>query len=114
VPCGIDRTSEPCPAQRARSLGHERRERHTQAHHHAVWGARKYGDFAADFERESEAWDAGEWAALFRTAGARYAVLTTKHHDGFLLWPSNVTTETVARQGFGGRCARPRAQLARA
>ena len=89
MPCGIDRTSEPCPAQRARSLGHERRGRHPQAHHQAVWGARKYGDFAADFERESEAWDAGEWAALFRTAGARYAVLTTKHHDGFLLWPSN-------------------------
>jgi alpha-L-fucosidase len=29
-------------------------------------------------------------AALFRRAGARYVVLTTKHHDGFQLWPSAV------------------------
>src|SRR5579863_5168222 len=27
-----------------------------------------------------------KWAALFAEAGARYAVLTSKHHDGFALW----------------------------
>ena len=26
------------------------------------------------------------WAELFKEAGARYAVLTSKHHDGFALW----------------------------
>jgi alpha-L-fucosidase len=26
------------------------------------------------------------WAELFSAAGARYAVLTSKHHDGFALW----------------------------
>ena len=26
------------------------------------------------------------WAELFKAAGARYAVLTSKHHDGFALW----------------------------
>jgi alpha-L-fucosidase len=29
-----------------------------------------------------------QWAQLFKEAGARYAVLTTKHHDGFALWPT--------------------------
>jgi len=35
-------------------------------------------------------WDPNTWAALFKKTGARYVVLTTKHHDGFTLWPSRV------------------------
>jgi len=31
-------------------------------------------------------YDPRAWAALFRRAGARYAVLTTRHHDGVALW----------------------------
>lgn len=34
---------------------------------------------------------AREWAALARRAGMRYAVLTTKHHDGFCLWDTTQT-----------------------
>lgn len=33
-------------------------------------------------------YDPQAWAALFNEAGARYAVLTSKHHDGVALWPS--------------------------
>jgi alpha-L-fucosidase len=33
-----------------------------------------------------------EWAKLFKEAGARYAVLTTKHHDGFALWDTKQKT----------------------
>ncbi|GGK78790.1 alpha-L-fucosidase [Rufibacter glacialis] len=29
-----------------------------------------------------------EWAALIKESGARYAVITTKHHDGVALWDS--------------------------
>jgi len=29
-----------------------------------------------------------EWAGLIKQSGARYAVITTKHHDGFALWPT--------------------------
>jgi alpha-L-fucosidase len=42
------------------------------------------------FDREVQKWNPAEWARLFRATGARYAVLTTKHHDGFRLWPSRV------------------------
>jgi alpha-L-fucosidase len=38
-----------------------------------------------------------EWMAAARDAGVRYAVLTTRHHDGFALWPSKYT-EFTARQ----------------
>lgn len=31
-------------------------------------------------------YDPREWAALIKESGARYTVLTTKHHDGFALW----------------------------
>ncbi|MEU3980818.1 alpha-L-fucosidase [Streptomyces sp. NPDC026672] len=31
-------------------------------------------------------YDPGAWAALFARAGARYAVLTARHHDGVALW----------------------------
>ena len=32
-----------------------------------------------------------EWARLFKEAGARYAVLTSKHHDGFALWDTKLS-----------------------
>ena len=38
----------------------------------------------------ASAYDPDAWAALFAEAGARYAVLTTKHHDGVALWDSSV------------------------
>lgn len=36
------------------------------------------------------------WAELFREAGARYSVLTTKHPDGFCLWGSAGSLNAVA------------------
>jgi len=42
------------------------------------------------------AWDPHAWADFFARAGARYVVLTTKHHDGFLLWPSDTPNPGVA------------------
>ena len=56
-------------------------------HHNETYGESvKYQDFAKDFT--CEAFDPDEWAKLFRDAGAQYVVLTSKHHDGFALWPS--------------------------
>jgi len=45
-----------------------------------------YADFATQFRAEH--FDPAQWADLFKKSGARYVVLTSKHHDGFALWPS--------------------------
>ncbi len=45
-----------------------------------------YRDFAPLFR--AELFEPAEWARLFRSSGARYVVLVSKHHDGYALWPS--------------------------
>ncbi len=45
-----------------------------------------YQDFACKFK--AEMFDPEEWAEIFKDAGAHYLVLTSKHHEGFALWPS--------------------------
>lgn len=49
-----------------------------------------YYDFASTFNQETKKWKPEEMAAIFRDAGAKYVVLTSKHHEGFTLWPSRV------------------------
>jgi alpha-L-fucosidase len=60
-------------------------EYHKQ-HYGADFG---YYEFAPIFNRESKKWDPEQMATIFREAGARYVVLTSKHHEGFTLWPSS-------------------------
>ncbi|HEX6804125.1 MAG TPA: alpha-L-fucosidase [Terriglobales bacterium] len=63
----------------------------TQAYHREHYGANyDYYNFAARFDQDIQKWDPEGWAKVFRDAGAKYVVLTTKHHDGFTLWPSAV------------------------
>jgi len=46
-------------------------------------------DYYALAERwNPPAYDPDKWLRAARRAGFRYAVLTTKHHDGYTLWPS--------------------------
>jgi alpha-L-fucosidase len=74
----------------------------TQEYHQRMFGADfKYEDFAPLFQKGIEKWDPGMWAGLFQEAGARYVVLTSKHHDGYLLWPSK--HENPHRPGFLSR-----------
>lgn len=46
----------------------------------------KYQDFSSSFNAKH--FEPEKWAELFKSAGAKYVVLTSKHHEGYTLWPS--------------------------
>lgn len=48
-------------------------------------------------------YDPEHWAELFREAGARYAVLTTKHHDGVALFDTELSDLSVVKKSPAGR-----------
>ncbi len=54
-----------------------------------------YRDFAPGFT--AELFDARQWADLFTRAGVKYVVPTSKHHEGFALWPSAEASRTWGR-----------------
>lgn len=45
-----------------------------------------YKNFAKDFK--TTFYNPDEWAGYFEKSGARYVILTSKHHDGYCLWGS--------------------------
>ena len=59
-----------------------------------------------EYARTACAWnpssfDARRWAEIAKRSGARYAVLSTRHHDGFCLWDSAYTDYSTAKQAAG-------------
>ncbi|MCD7898962.1 MAG: alpha-L-fucosidase [Bacteroides sp.] len=44
--------------------------------------------------------DAKKWAKQAKDMGANYMIFTTKHHDGFCLWPSKYTDYTIANSPY--------------
>ena len=63
----------------------------TQRHHHEVYGDDyPYDNFVKTFNDASRGANLDALAGLCQAAGARYVVLTSKHHEGFALWPSSV------------------------
>jgi alpha-L-fucosidase len=59
----------------------------TVAFHNKTYGSDfAYAQFAPMFK--AELFDPDRWADVFLRSGAKYVVLTSKHHDGFALWPS--------------------------
>jgi len=55
--------------------------------------------------------DADEWVSIAKSAGMRYMVFTTKHHDGFCMFDSKLTDYKITNSPYGKDIT---AQLARA
>ena len=70
-----------------------------------AYHAQKYGedfdydDFVPGFT--ASRFDPAEWVRLFEAAGARYYVLTSKHHEGFALYDSAVSGRDSVDMGPG-------------
>lgn len=64
----------------------------TVAYHKAKFGNLSYYQLADQFK--AELFQPDEWARIFEQSGAKYIVLTSKHHDGFTLWPSKDANRT--------------------
>ena len=59
-----------------------------------------------EYEKLADTWKpqpgaARQWARLAKAAGMRYMVLTTKHHEGFCLFDSQLTDYNAAKRGPG-------------
>lgn len=55
-------------------------------YHRQKFGNKTYYDLAAQFKAEN--FHPQDWIKLFEEAGAKYLVVTSKHHDGYTLWPN--------------------------
>lgn len=69
--------------------------------YHQRIGYEEYMDQGKGFTAEN--YDPDAWVNLFSRTGARYAVITTKHHDGVALWDTNLSDLNVVDHASAGR-----------
>jgi len=46
-------------------------------------------------------YDPNEWMAIAKTAGVKYMVFTTKHHNGFCMWDTKTTDFSIMNTPYG-------------
>jgi len=61
-----------------------------------------YPDFVPSFT--CELFDPEQWARVFEESGAKYVVLTSKHHDGYCLWPNQESDRSWGRPWSSTSC----------
>ncbi len=73
--------------------------------HYAEWIRNKaeipgetYDPFVGQFNPDH--FDADAWVLMAKRAGMKYIVITSKHHDGFGLWPSDQTDYDIGSTPF--------------
>jgi len=42
------------------------------------------------------------WIEAAAKAGARYAIMTTRHHDGYSMWPTETSAHNISLGGYAG------------
>jgi alpha-L-fucosidase len=65
---------------------HEKQKDFMAFHNKNYGSSFAYEQFEPMFK--AEMFDPNQWADVFKKSGARYVVLTSKHHDGYTLWNS--------------------------
>ena len=67
-------------------------------------GSISYEDYMRQLEGfTASRFDADHWAELFRKSGARYAVLTSKHHDGVAMYDTKYSDLSVVKKSPAAR-----------
>jgi len=65
-------------------------------HHNKTFGKDfSYYNFGEQFKALD--YQPDQWAKLIESSGAKYVVLTSKHHDGYALWPSKEASIAYSR-----------------
>lgn len=74
------------------------KENPTYTYHQAKYGKDfTYDQFIPQWKAES--YNPSEWAKFAKKMGAKYMFITSKHHDGFCLWPSKYTDRNAMKMG---------------
>ena len=74
-------------------------ENPTMKYHKENYGNRTYDDFIPEWKAEN--YNPEEWAQFAKKMGAKYMFITSKHHDGFCLWPTKYTDRNAMKMGPG-------------
>lgn len=83
--------------------------RETKLFHDQVYGPNfTYPDFVPMFT--CELFKPDQWAKMIQESGAKYVVLTSKHHDGYTLWPSKEADQSWGR-AWNSQTSGPRRDL---
>ena len=95
--------------------------------HWGLYALPARGEWVKHYERISDAdydnyfrffdpdlYDPSGWAREAANAGMRYCVITTKHHDGFCLWDSDLTEYKVTKTPAGRDLLGPAVEAFRA
>ena len=59
--------------------------------------------FAQEKDFTAAKYDPAEWVRIIKESGARYTVITSKHHDGFALWDTKAGEVSAVRSSAAGR-----------